>query len=278
MGIHPENEFDSLLIPAVQFCGQGEVGVPAQGDLPGMRGDQLDRPFDPGHAAFVANHVAGTVDQIEHLVGVGERDHQGGIAPNAFVGKSHAAFAFPESRRNGAIGIDKGLSQKAPGLLIPNPLPHRVGDLHELEDIGLFKATGEVSTGGRVGNALGAQTIEEGLIIASQFNILQPHSIQQRVVGQIQHMIALMVRKVLLKQMQPGVDLLPQPQFVDHQMDRADASAVNRPGFLGHLVVNVAGLQDRLRLVAPTALGVQTASNSALAITQDLRIASLHSK
>ena len=91
-------------------------------------------------------------------------------------------------------------------------------------------------------------------------------------------MVALMVRKVLLKQMQPGVDLLSQPQFVDHQMDRAEAPAVDRPGFLGHLIVNVPGLDDWLRLIAPTACGVQTTSNSALAIAKDLRIASLHSK
>ena len=30
MGIHSENEFDSLLIPPVQFSGQGKVGVAAQ--------------------------------------------------------------------------------------------------------------------------------------------------------------------------------------------------------------------------------------------------------
>ena len=51
-----------------------------------------------------------------------------------------------------------------------------------------------------------------------------------------------------------------------------------QPGFLGHLLVNIAGLHDRLGLIAPTALGVQATLNSALAITQDLRIASLHSK
>jgi hypothetical protein len=28
---------------------------------------------------------------------------------------------------------------------------------------------------------------------------------------------------VLLEQMQARIDLLPQPQFIDHQMDRADA-------------------------------------------------------
>jgi hypothetical protein len=163
-------------------------------------------------------------------------------------------------------------------LLSPNPLPHRVGDLHEIEDVGFFKATSKVPAGSRIRNALGAQSIEEGLIIAPQLNILQPHSLEQRVVGQIQHMVALMIGKVLLEQMQPGVDLLPQPQFVDHQMDRADAPAVHRPGLLGHLIMNIAGLHDRLGLIAPTALGVQATLNSTLAIAQDLKIAFPHSK
>jgi hypothetical protein len=37
---------------------------------------------------------------------------------------------------------------------------------HEIEDIGLLKATGEVSARRRIRNALSVQTIEEGLIIA----------------------------------------------------------------------------------------------------------------
>jgi hypothetical protein len=43
------------------------------------------------------------------------------------------------------------------------------------------------------GNALGAQPIQEGFVIAPQFNILQPHSLQQRVVSQIQDMVAFML-------------------------------------------------------------------------------------
>src|SRR6476659_7744515 len=173
MGIHSENKFDSLLLPAVQFCAQGKVGVAAQGDLCGMWGYQFDSPIDPWHAALMAHDVAGTVDQIEHFVGVGQRDHQRGIAPYSLIGKSHPAFALPESRRNRAVGVDEGLCQKAPGRLPPNPLPHRVGNLHQIENIALLKATGEVPAGGWIRNALGAQTIEEGLIIAPQFNILQ---------------------------------------------------------------------------------------------------------
>ena len=91
-------------------------------------------------------------------------------------------------------------------------------------------------------------------------------------------MVALVVGQVLLKQVQPRVDLLPQPQLVDHQMDRANAAAVYSPGLLGHLIMNIAGLDDWLPLITPTAPGVQATSNSALAITQDPRIASLHTK
>src|SRR4029077_17157006 len=93
------------------------------------------------------------------------------------------------------------------------------------------------------------------------------------VVGQIQHMVALVVGQVLLKQVQPRVDLLPQPQLVDHQMDRADAPALYSPGFLRHLIVNIAGLDDWLPLITPSAPGVQATSNSTLAMTQNLKIA-----
>ena len=71
--------------------------------------------------------------------------------------------------------------------------------------------------------------------------------------------------KCFWKQVQPRVDLLPHPQLVDHQMDRADAPAVDSPGFLRHLIMNIAGLDDWLGLIAPTAVGVQATSNSALA-------------
>src|SRR6476660_3099586 len=98
--------------------------------------------------------LPGRLTRVEHFVGVGQRDHQRGLAPYSLIGKSHPAFALPESRRNRAVGVDEGLCQKAPGLLPPNPLPHRVGNLHQIEDIALLKATGEVPAGGWIRNAL----------------------------------------------------------------------------------------------------------------------------
>jgi hypothetical protein len=54
--------------------------------------------------------------------------------------------------------------------------------------------------------------------------------------------------------------------------------AVYSTTFLSHLIVNIASPHHRLRLIAPGALRIQPALNSALAIAQDLRITSLYSK
>jgi hypothetical protein len=145
-------------------------------------------------------------------------------------------------------------------------LPDRVGYLHQVGNIDIIKATGEVAAGCRVRNALGAQPVKEGFIIAAKFDVLQPHSIEQRVVGQIQNVVALVIGKVFLEQMQARVDLLAQPKLVDHQMDRADAPAVYRPALVSHLIADIARLHDWLGLIAPGTLRIQTALNSALAI------------
>jgi hypothetical protein len=68
----PKMNFGSFPAPAVQFAGQRKVRVAAQGDRPGMRAHQLDRAVDPRHAAFMAGHVAGAIDQIEHFIGIGQ--------------------------------------------------------------------------------------------------------------------------------------------------------------------------------------------------------------
>ena len=58
MGIQAEEEFEALLVPAIQFAAQAKIGVPAQGDLPGIGPHQGDRPVDPGHAPLVAGDIA----------------------------------------------------------------------------------------------------------------------------------------------------------------------------------------------------------------------------
>jgi len=132
-------------------------------------------------------------------------------SPKSLCRKGPCAFALPESRRNRAVPVDKALSQKAPRLLSPNPLPHCVVYLHEMRISALLKATGEVSARCRSGMRWAPRPSRKASVIAPKLNILQPHSLQQRVVSQIQDMVAFMIRKVFLKQMQARVDLCATP-------------------------------------------------------------------
>jgi hypothetical protein len=74
-----------------------------------------------------------------------------------------------------------------------------------------------------------------------------------------------------------AVDVFNQSQSLDHQVHCPDAATVHCCSSLRHLVTDVAGLEHWAKLVFPV-LGRQTLFDSALAITEDLRIASIHSK
>lgn len=62
--------------------------------------------------------------------------------------------------------------------------------------------------------------------------------------------------------------LLVSPDFLDS----------DRPVPFSHLEMDVAGAQHRSRLFTPAPFGVQATLDSVLAITQDLRVTSTHSK
>src|SRR6266404_995454 len=90
-------------------------------------------------------------------------------------------------------------------------------------------------------------------------------------------MVALVIGQMHLEQLQILIDVLHQAQALYHQVHRADATAVHRSRSLRHLVVDIAGLEHRLRLLLPV-LGLESALDSLLAIAQDFAIGSIHSK
>src|SRR5271156_6905295 len=91
-------------------------------------------------------------------------------------------------------------------------------------------------------------------------------------------MITLVIRNVPFEHMHPLIDLRDQPELLDHQMHRTYSAAVHSPRPFGHLIMNVAGAQHRLGLLAPTPIVIQAALNSLLAVADNLRIFSFHSK
>src|SRR5271165_3050024 len=75
MSIHAKNELNPLAIPTIQFAAQRKIGVTAQRDLTGTWTYQLNRPIDPGYTSFMADNIAGPVDQIKDFARIGQRDN-----------------------------------------------------------------------------------------------------------------------------------------------------------------------------------------------------------
>src|SRR6476619_7908739 len=139
----------------------------------------------------MTDDIAWSVDQIKDLTAVGERNNQGCITPDPFVGKRHPSFALSQRRGNRAVGVNKGLRQKPTRLLFPDPLAGRIDGFHELQNRVLIKASCKISTGGRIRDPLCSQTIQERFLLATQLDILQPLTIEQGIVSQVQNVITL---------------------------------------------------------------------------------------
>ena len=105
--IHAQNKFAPGGVPPVQLLGVGEIGVAPDGHAAGHLRHQLHRPINPLHTATVAGDVARTVDQIQHLFGVGQAHNQRRVTPNPLVGNVPPFFALAVGLGNGPIHVDK---------------------------------------------------------------------------------------------------------------------------------------------------------------------------
>jgi hypothetical protein len=95
-----------------------------------------------------------------------------------------------------------------------------------------------------------AQGIEEDLIVAEQFQVLQAGTTAQRQVGQGQYMVGLVVGQVKLEQLESAVDGLGESEATGEGVDGSDAADGEATGTLGNLIVDVAGGQDRFGAAA----------------------------
>jgi len=91
-------------------------------------------------------------------------------------------------------------------LLPPDADANVVEDVLQDVDVVDGKASAEIAGGGWIGDAAGAESVEEDGIIAAQLNVLQAVAIAQGVVGDVEHMIGLMVGQVNLEQVQPPIN------------------------------------------------------------------------
>ena len=83
-----------------------------------------------------------------------------------------ALLASPGGLHQRAVHSDDGLLEEAVGLLGPDLQARVIEDVEQREDVGLLEAAAEVAGGCGIGETAGAQSIEEDLIGAAEFEIL----------------------------------------------------------------------------------------------------------
>ena len=126
----------------------------------------------------------------------------------------------------------------------PNADAHVVIDILECVD-GIFaEASTEIAGGGGIGNALGAEGVEEVDIVAAQLDVLEAIAVAKSVVGEIEDMIGFMVKHVNLEEMEFAIDGVDEADALGEEMKGADAAVADAVNTLGDFVVDVAGGED----------------------------------
>ena len=102
----------------------------------------------------------------------------------------------------------------------------------------LVEAAAEVAGGGRVRERWRPEAVEEHRVGAAGLDVLQASAAAQRVVGDVQHMVGLVVGPVDLEQLDRRVDLAGQADRLDEAGDHPDATMGDPPVALGPLVAD----------------------------------------
>ena len=242
----------------------------------GLQAEQ-QRPIHFAGGVLVRGPVARTIDDAQDLAGVGQRDDQRMVTPDAVVGDVHPVLAPAGGLGQGAVEVDGGAGKEVVGLLGPDAPPRVVEGVDQRFDVAVREASAEVAGRGRVGDATGAQGIQKVLVVTAQFDVLQTGALAQGVVGEVEHVVGFVVGQVQLEQLQVSIDGVDQADAPGQQMDGPDAAAGDGPGFGRHLVMNVAGRE--LRLVGDRiARLVEPAFDSVLAIAEPATENGLHLK
>ena len=243
MGLDAEDEADVAGgVPAIQVLGLGELGVaPQEHRAEAGPAAEVDGLIEVDVGPLVRGAVARAVDQEQRLGRVGQRDQEGVIAPGALVGRSmsrlHSA-SVPTSVPSASMIAS---SKNSGGCTAQTRRRVSVEGLHQGQDVGHAEPAAEVALGGGVGDALGAHRVEVDLVVAPQLDVLDLLAAGQEVEGDVQDVVALVVRQVPLEDVDVGIDGADQPGPTRQQEHGADAPGGEAPGAIGQLVVDVGG-------------------------------------
>jgi hypothetical protein len=156
-------------------------------------------------------------------------------------------------------------------------LAYFVEDIDQRIHIIGAKASAEIAGGGRIGNAASAESVEVDLILAAQLDVLQASAVTQGVVGEVEHVIGVVVRHREFEEVQVLVDRVDETDALRQQVEGADATMRQATGAVSELVVDVGGGEHGPLGIAEPFL-VESAFDSALAVGQLLVYLGVHSK
>ena len=168
------------------------------------------------------------------------------ISPGAIVRDVHPLLAARAGGDECAVDVEEGFVEEVRRLLLPDLEPGLIEDILEGLDVVSSEAAAEVARGGGVGDAVGAQGVQEDDVVAPQFDIVEAGPVAQRVVGEVQDMVGLMVGEVELEQMESLIDGRIEAELADQELNGADAAAGDGSNFNRGFVLDVAGGDDRL--------------------------------
>jgi hypothetical protein len=232
--------------------GQGEVGVPTHAHPRRVRPDHTYRLVDPLGRVLVAGDVAGPVDQVKHLPGVGQRDHQRVVAPDPLVRDAHAGLAFARGGHHRAVHVEiDHLAEQVPASRPPQRRPHRVDRLQQRHDVGFVESAQEVPGRGRIRQQFRTQAVHQRHIVAVTVDVFQPGAAGEHVVGQIQDVVGLGVGHVHRQQVQAGVNTPHQADTREQTMHREQPAKRRRLDVATDLVADLSCRQHRLRPRTP---------------------------
>ena len=129
------------------------------------------------------------------------------------------------------------------------------------------EAAAEVAGGSRVGDAAGAEGVEEVLVVAAEFHVLQAGAVTEGVVGDVEDVVGLVVGQVHLEEVQALVDGVNESELAGQGVEGADTAVADGAGPSGDLVMDVGGGEQRSGAAAEVRF-VESALDAALAVIQ----------
>src|SRR6266566_2723544 len=260
------------------MLGLRKVGVATQRDsAESAAAAQIDGPIEIGGRSLVAGTIAAAVKHVQRLVRVRQRDQQRMITPFALVTDVHALLALAGGLDDRAVAVDDGYLEKLLWLLAPHLEPRFVDRLLQQKNAPRVESPAKVAGRRGIGNPPRAQGVEIDLVGAQEFQMFQARAAGQCIVGDVEHMIRLVVGHVELQQLHAPVDRLVQTQRFDQAMDQSDSAGGNGPTSLGQLVANVTRGEHRA-IAALIIMLIQPPLDPPLASRQSLSYRSVHSK